>query len=82
MITLFAVYGEVTWGHKVMKTWKRNKFEEGQFLTDVGSVCWESVVTQTNDVDVLAKNWPALFFMIIDKHAPIVQMQVSIKYCP
>ena len=37
--------GEVTKDHKVTKTRKMNKFEEGQFLTDVAIVCWESVVT-------------------------------------
>ena len=31
------------------------------FLNDVASVCWESVVTQTDDVDILVKNWSALF---------------------
>ena len=45
-------------------------------------MCWESVVTQTDDVDILVKNWSALFSMIIDKHAPIMQMRVSEKYCP
>ena len=74
--------GEVTKDHKVIKTRKMNKFEEGQFLTDVTSVFWESVVTQTDDIDILVKNWSALFSMIIDKHAPIMQMRVSEKYCP
>ena len=59
-----------------------NKFEEGQFLNDVASACWESVATETDDVDILVKNWSALFSMIIDKHAPIMQMRVSEKYCP
>ena len=74
--------GEVTKDHKVIKTRKMNKFEEGQFVTDVASVCWESVVAQTDDVDVLVKNWSALLSMIIDKYAPRVQMRVSEKYCP
>ena len=59
-----------------------NEFEEGQFLTDVASVCWESVATQTEDVDILVENWSALFSMTIDNHAPIMRMQVSEKYCP
>ena len=58
-----------------------NKCDEGQFLTDVASVCWESGVTQKNDEDILVKNWPALFSMIIDKHAPITQMRVCKKCC-
>ena len=74
--------GAVTKDHKVIKTRKMNIFDEGQFLTDVASVCWERVVTQTDDVDIIVKNWSALFSWIIDKHAPILQMCVSEKYCP
>ena len=37
--------GEVTKDNEVIKTRKMNKFEEGQFLTGVASVCWESVDT-------------------------------------
>ena len=55
--------GEITKDHKVIKTRKMNKFEEGQFLTDVASVCWESVVTQTDDVDILVKNWSAMIMI-------------------
>ena len=40
------------------------------------------MVTQTDDVDVLLKNWSALFSRIIDKHAPVMQLRVSEKYCP
>ena len=51
--------GEVTKDHKVIKTRKMRKFEEGQFLTDVASVCWVSVVTQTDDVGMIIENtWP------------------------
>ena len=59
-----------------------NKFDEGHFLNDVSIVCWEKVVTQTVDIDILVRNWSALFSMIIDKHAPLMQMRVSEKYCP
>ena len=51
--------GEVTKDHKVIKTRKMRKFEEGQFLTDVASVCWVSVVTQTDDVGMIIEStWP------------------------
>ena len=64
--------GEVTKDHKIIKPRKMNNFEEGQSLTDVARICWVSVVTQTDDVDILVNYWSALFSMIIDKHAPIV----------
>ena len=33
-----------------------NKFDEGHFLNDVSSVCWENVLTQTDDIDILVRN--------------------------
>ena len=74
--------GAVIKDHKVIKTRKMNKFDEGHFLNDVSSVCWEKVVTQTDDIDIFYRNWSALFSMIIHKHAPLMQMRVSEKYCP
>ena len=43
---------------------------------------WESVDTQTDDEDILVKNWSALFSVIIEKHVTIMQMRVSKKYYP
>ena len=40
------------------------------------------MVTQADDVDILVKNWSALFSMSIDKHTPIMQMRISENYCP
>ena len=48
--------GAVIKDHKVIKTRKMNKFDEGHFLNDVSIVCWEKVVTQTDDIDILVRN--------------------------
>ena len=59
-----------------------NKFDKRHFLNDVTSVCWEKVITQTDDIGILVTKRSALFSMIIDKHVPLMQMRVSETYCP
>ena len=74
--------GAVEKGHKMIKTRKMKHFCEEAFLADVSGICWEQMVIQTDDIDVLVNNWSKLFSLIIEKHAPITKMRVSEKYCP
>ena len=52
------------------------------FLADVSGICWEQMVSGTDDINLLVNRWSNVFSMIIEKHAPIVEMRVSEKYCP
>ena len=74
--------GSLTKGHKMITTRKMNNFIEGDFLADVASVCWEHVVTLTDNINSLVNDWSAIFSAIIEKHAPLREMRVSGKYCP
>ena len=74
--------GAVEKDHKVIKTRKMKNFNEDAFLADVSGICWELLLTETDDINTLVNNWSNLFSMIIDKHAPITEMRVSEKYCP
>ena len=40
------------------------------------------MLLETDDIDVLVNDWSNLFSIIIDKHAPLIEMRVSEKYCP
>ena len=71
--------GSITKGHKMIKTRKMNNFMEGEFLADVASVCWEHVVTLTDDINSLVNDWSAIFSALIYKHAPLREMRVSEK---
>ncbi len=68
--------------HKLIKIRKMKRFDESAFLIDVSGICWEQVVTETDDINTLVNNWSNLFSSTIDKHAPIIEMRVSEKYCP
>ena len=74
--------GAVEKGHKMIKTRKMKNFNEEAFLADVSGICWEQMVNETDDINLLVNHWSNSFSMIIEKHAPIVEMRVSEKYCP
>ena len=57
-------------------------FNEEALLADDSGLRWEQVLTETDDIDVLVRNWSNLFSLIIEKHAPMIAMRVSEKYCP
>ena len=70
--------GAVEKGHKVIKTRNMKNFNEEAFLADVSGICWEQMLNETGDINVLVNNWFNLLSLIIDKHAPIAE----IKCCP
>ncbi len=51
-------------------------------LANVSGICWEQMLIETVDIDVLVSNWSKVFSLIIDKYAPITEMHISEKYCP
>ena len=59
-------------GHKTIKIRTMKNFNEQCFLTDVASICWEKVFSQTDDIDVLVYyEWTTLFSLVVEKHAPL-----------
>ena len=66
----------------MIKTRKMSNFMEGKFLADVASVCWEHVVTSTDNINSLVNVWSTIFSALIEKHAPLREVCVSEKYCP
>ena len=64
--------GAVTSGHKTIKIRTMKNFIEQLSLTDVASICWEKVFSQTDDIDVLVYyEWTTLFLLVVEKHAPL-----------
>ena len=46
------------------------------------ALCWEQMLLETDDINVLVNDWSNLFSIIIEKLAPLIEMRVSEKYCP
>ncbi len=59
-----------------------NNFNEDEFLSDVSDIGWERMQTKKDDIGVLVSYWSNLFSLIIEKHAAVMEMCVSVKCCP
>ena len=55
-------------------------FNEETFLADNSGICWEQMLTETDNINLLVNYWSKLFSLIIGK--PLSEMRVSEKYCP
>ena len=66
----------------MIKTRKMKNFNKEAFLADVSSLCWEQMLSGTDDIVVLVSNWSNLFSLIIEKHAQMTVMHISEKYFP
>ena len=74
--------GGVIKDHKTIKTRRMKNFNEQMFLNDVASINWIRALGQTDDINILVRNWSSLFSSVIEKHAHVQTMRVSDKYCP
>ena len=74
--------GAMEKSHELIKTCKMKGFNELAFLSEIASIGWDQMVTETDDVNVLVNTWTHIFSLIIDKHSPVVEKHVSDKYCP
>ena len=72
--------GAVTKDHKMITTRRVKKVDESQILADAANVCWESMATQIDEVNINVKKWFGFFAMKLDKHAPTMQMHITEKY--
>ena len=76
------INGAVEKGRKNIKTRKMKNSNEEAFLADVSGICWEQILTETYDINLLVNFWPEKFSLIIEKYAPLIEMRVSENYCP
>ena len=61
---------------------KRTDFNEQANRADVASICWDQIVIQCTEIDLVAQEWSNAFSSIIEKHAPMKTIRASEKYCP
>ncbi len=68
--------------HKSILTRSMKNFDETQFLNDLLSVDWKSIVSNTDDISIVVENWSNMFSVILEKHAPMRNRRVSEKFSP
>ena len=74
--------GAIARDHKIIKTRKMKNFNQDTFLSDISSICWEHIVSKTDNVNYSVCEWTNLFSLIIEKHAPLSRIRVSEKCSP
>ena len=63
--------------HRMIYTRIMKSFNQEAFLADVAGICWEKVLSKSNDINVMNREWSSVFSAIIEKHAPLREMRVS-----
>ena len=76
------INGTVERDHKIIKTRKIKNFNQDAFLSHVSNICWEHIVSKTDDMNYSICEWTNLFFLTIEKHAPLSQIRVSEESSP
>ena len=54
-------------------------FNQDAFLPDISNICWEHIVSKTDNVNYSVCEWTNLFCLIIEKHTPLSRIRVSEK---
>ena len=57
--------GAVEKDHKMIKTRKMKNFDELAFLPNVSGICWEGMLNETDDVNVLVNRWTNLSLSLL-----------------
>ena len=68
--------------HKHFSTRSLKIFNKAEFLNDLLSVDWKGIVSNTDDINTIFKQWSRLFSLILERHAPIRNKLVSEKFSP
>ena len=58
--------GAVEKSYKTIKTRKMKHFNEEAFLANVSGICWEQMLTETDDINFLVSYWSEMFYLIIE----------------
>ena len=74
--------GGVKHQHKYITSRQLKNFSQEAFLSDLSEVDWETLVANTQDIDVAVREWTQIFSLILEKHAPTLRRRVSDKYTP
>ena len=68
--------------HKNVSTRQMKNFNEENFLNDLQQIDWKSIVSNTDDINLIVEQWTNMFSLILEKHAPLRCRRVSEKFCP
>ena len=65
---------------KTISTRKMKNFNNNNFLSDLGQIDRDSIVSSSKDIDEAVNKWSYLLSLVIEKHAPLTELKLSDKY--
>ena len=65
---------------KTISTRKMKTFNSDNFLSDLGQIDCDSIVSSSKNIDEAANKWSHLLSLVIEKHVPLTELKVSDKY--
>ena len=67
---------------KTISTRKMKNFNSDNFLSDLGQIDWDSIVSSSKDINEAVNKWSYPLSLVIEKHAPLTELKVSYRYPP
>ena len=67
--------------HKYIATRQLKHFVQAEFINDLLLVDWRGIASSDNDISIIVEQWPKVFSLILEKHAPVF-WHVSEKFYP
>ena len=67
---------------KTISTRTMKNFNSDNFLSDLGQINWDSIVSSSRDINEAVIKWSYLLSLVIEKHAPLTELKVPDKYSP
>ena len=65
---------------KTISTRQMKNFNSDNFLSDLGQIDWDSIVSSSKDINKAVNKWSHLLSLDIEKHAPLTELKDSDKY--
>ena len=55
-------------------------FDQTEFINDLLLVDWKGIVSNGDDINIVVEQWIKMFSLILEKHAPVRNRRVSVKF--
>ena len=74
--------GSTNLQRKTISTRKMKNFNSDNFLSDLGQIDWDSILSSSKDINEAVNKWLYLLSLVMEKHAPLTELKVPDKYSP
>ena len=59
---------------KTISSRKMKNLNSEDFLSDLGQIDWDSIVSTSKDINEAVNKWSYLLSLVVEKHAPLTEL--------